>query len=181
MIFVYIFSGLIQSAEAKRRQQEIQEALNAQTGKVTVPAPDYLGKDLSEIEFDTIQYDYVIVSYYDPGKREGLIVGQDPQPGTGLNEDDRVITLYVNRNKPQTVILPEGIFLQRKELSGVFDYMIYLDVPEAERLERVLKRDTYIGNEQEIRQKYANRYFPAERHYTAEYRPEQTADTVIAD
>ena len=109
MIFVYIFSGLIQSAEAKRRQQEIQEALNAQTGKVTVPAPDYLGKDLSEIEFDTIQYDYVIVSYYDPGKREGLIVGQDPQPGTGLNEDDRVITLYVNRNKPQTVILPAFI------------------------------------------------------------------------
>ena len=109
MIFVYIFSGLIQSAEQKRRMQEIQQALESQTGTVTVPAPDYLGTDIADVEYDTLQFDYVIVSTYDPSKRENLVVGQDPQPGTGLNEDDRVITLYVNRNKPQTVILPNFI------------------------------------------------------------------------
>ena len=54
MIFVYIFSGLIQSAEQKRRMQEIQQALESQTGTVTVPAPDYLGTDIADIEYDTL-------------------------------------------------------------------------------------------------------------------------------
>lgn len=79
----------------------------------------------------------------------------------------------------KTVILVEGIFLQRKEYAGLFDYMVYIDIPEEERLTRVLKRDTYIGNEQEIRDKYENRYFPAERRYFAEYAPHKSADFVV--
>ncbi|MBQ8967762.1 uridine kinase [Ruminococcus sp.] len=79
----------------------------------------------------------------------------------------------------KTVIVVEGIFLQRKEYAGVFDYMVYIDIPEEERLTRVLKRDTYIGNEQEIRDKYENRYFPAERRYFAEYAPDKNADFVV--
>lgn len=83
--------------------------------------------------------------------------------------------------RPQTVILTEGIFLQREELHGVFDYMIYLDVPEQERLNRVLKRDLYIGSAAEISAKYEKRYFPAERFYFSEYRPDLSADMVITE
>lgn len=79
----------------------------------------------------------------------------------------------------KTVIIVEGIFLQRKELQGIFDYMIYIDVPEEVRMGRVLKRDTYIGNEQQIIDKYENRYFPAEHHYFKEYSPDRIADYVI--
>ena len=81
----------------------------------------------------------------------------------------------------KTVIVVEGIFLQRRELAGVFDYMLYIDVPEDVRLQRVLKRDTYIGNEQQIVDKYENRYFPAERRYAAAYRPDMAADLVIRE
>ncbi|MCH5349064.1 MAG: uridine kinase [Oscillospiraceae bacterium] len=81
----------------------------------------------------------------------------------------------------KTVIVVEGIFLQRKELQGNFDYMIYIDVPEDVRMTRVLKRDTYIGNEQQIIDKYENRYFPAERKYFNEYHPERSADFVIGE
>lgn len=81
--------------------------------------------------------------------------------------------------QPDTVILTEGIFLQRQELHGVFDYMVYMDVPESERLARVLKRDLYIGNADEIRKKYENRYFPAERFYYSEYRPDLSANVTI--
>lgn len=80
-----------------------------------------------------------------------------------------------------TVIIVEGIFLQRKELQGIFDYIVYIDVPEEVRMTRVLKRDTYIGNEQQIIEKYENRYFPAERKYFSEYRPEQSANYVISE
>lgn len=78
-----------------------------------------------------------------------------------------------------SVILTEGIFLQREELNGLFDYMIYIDVPEEERLCRVLLRDGYIGDEAAIREKYEKRYFPAERFYADRYRPAEKADLVI--
>ena len=81
--------------------------------------------------------------------------------------------------KEKTIVIVEGIFLQRKELHGLFDYMVYIDVPEDERMIRVLKRDTYIGNQQQIMDKYENRYFPAERKYFKEYHPEQSSDFVI--
>jgi len=78
-----------------------------------------------------------------------------------------------------SVVLTEGIFLQREELEGAFDYMIYFDVPEEERLRRVLLRDGYIGDERAIREKYENRYFPAERFYAEKYSPAEKADTVL--
>lgn len=80
-----------------------------------------------------------------------------------------------------SILILEGIFLQRKELEGVFDFTIYLDIPEDIRLQRVLQRDGYIGDEVAIRAKYENRYFPAERHYVAECNPQQKADCVITE
>lgn len=91
---------------------------------------------------------------------------------------------YVAQNydiREKTVVIVEGIFLQRKELYGIFDHMVYIDIPEDKRMARVLKRDTYIGNEQQIIDKYENRYFPAERKYFNEYHPERSADHVIGE
>ncbi|MBR0511958.1 MAG: uridine kinase [Ruminococcus sp.] len=78
-----------------------------------------------------------------------------------------------------SVVLTEGIFLQREELSGAFDLVIYFDVPEEERLKRVLIRDGYIGDDKAIRSKYENRYFPAERYYAEKYLPAQRADVIV--
>ena len=78
-----------------------------------------------------------------------------------------------------SVVITEGIFLQREELDGIFDLMVYFDVDEKERLRRVLLRDGYIGDETAIREKYENRYFPAERYYSEKYRPAEKADMVI--
>ena len=78
-----------------------------------------------------------------------------------------------------SIVITEGIFLQREELKGAFDYMIYVDVSEKERLSRVLLRDGYIGDETDIRRKYEERYFPAERFYAEKYRPTENADLVI--
>ncbi len=79
----------------------------------------------------------------------------------------------------RTAVIVEGIFLQRGELRGLFDCMVYIDVPEDERLGRVLRRDTYIGNERQIAEKYEKRYFPAERRYFEACRPERSADIVV--
>jgi uridine kinase len=121
------------------------------------------------------RYDYLLENVINPIKKNGKF--------TGLIElydknEDRYEKKSVDI-KEGSVVLIEGIFLQREELSQVFDYMIYIDVPESERLTRVLKRDGYIGTADDIKEKYENRYFPAERHYVNMYSPSKLADYVV--
>lgn len=121
------------------------------------------------------RYDYLLENVINPirknGKFTGLIELYD-------KDEDRYERKSVDI-KEGSVVLIEGIFLQREELSQVFDYMIYIDVPESERLKRVLKRDGYIGTVDDIKEKYENRYFPAERHYVNMYSPSKLADYVV--
>ena len=91
------------------------------------------------------------------------------------------VTRLTSAHSKKRVVIIEGVFLQRKELCGVFDYMIYIDIPEEVRLTRVLRRDGYIGDDNQIKLKYDNRYFPAERHYVRECAPVQNADFVIEE
>ncbi len=95
------------------------------------------------------------------------------------DNDDYAIQKEILGDK--ILILVEGIFLQRKEYDQIFDYMIYIDVPEVVRLQRVLRRDIYIGDDKEITEKYENRYFPAERKYVEEYSPMEKADYIISN
>ena len=78
-----------------------------------------------------------------------------------------------------SVLILEGIFLQRKEIKNYLDFVIYLDVPQEVRLNRVLLRDKYIGGLEDIKYKYENRYFPAEEKYILEYSPIENADFVL--
>ena len=127
--------------------------------------------------------------YYDLQWRFDYFAGVIRQIRTS-REPSISIELYDKANDTYTphryalsdsiVVLVEGIFLQRAEYSGLFDCLIYMDVPEELRLRRVLKRDTYIGSEDQIAAKYISRYFPAERQYLQEYQPQLRADFVLA-
>lgn len=93
-------------------------------------------------------------------------------------DNDTYIHQRFDINSNSLVII-EGVFLQRREFKHIFDYMVYIDIPEKVRLDRVLKRDTYIGDEKQIVDKYKNRYFQAEHKYVEEYQPQNNADLVI--
>ena len=121
------------------------------------------------------RYDYLLERVINPIKKNGTLAGL-------IELYDKDQDRYEKKPieiKEGSVVLIEGIFLQREELSQVFDYMVYIDVPEAERLKRVLKRDGYIGTTDDIKEKYENRYFPAERFYVNKYSPSELADYVI--
>lgn len=79
----------------------------------------------------------------------------------------------------EDIIILEGIFIQRAELRDYLDYVIYIDVNREEVLKRVIKRDVYIGNEEEILKKYNLRYFPSEDRYYKTVEPKERADFVI--
>ncbi len=123
------------------------------------------------------RYDYLIKEIIEP-VRAGLEVNKDIEL---YNKDnDTYITEHLNIPVGSIVII-EGVFLQRSEIRHVFDYMIYMDISEETRLSRVLRRDGYIGNEDDIREKYENRYFPAERHYVSTCSPQLNADFIVKE
>lgn len=77
------------------------------------------------------------------------------------------------------VLLIEGVFLQRKEWRSFIDYLIYLDCPREIRNERVLKRDSYIGDMEARLNKYERRYWKGEDFYLKEEKPLEQADLVL--
>ena len=79
-------------------------------------------------------------------------------------DTDEVVMRTIEIDK-DTLILIEGIFLLRDEWRAYFDYIVYLDCPREVRYERVLNRDTYIGDLAARLDKYERRYWPGEAHY----------------
>ena len=123
------------------------------------------------------RYDYFVANVINKIKTNGIT-------GVEVELYDRDKDTYYIRNysiEKKTIVIVEGIFLQRKELSAIFDFVIYIDIPEDIRLKRVLIRDTYMGNQQQIINKYENRYFPAEHKYINDYHPADYADYVIKE
>lgn len=123
------------------------------------------------------RYDYLIREVLAPVRSSGEVV-RDIE----LYDKDTDTYFYEHIDIPEgSIVIIEGIFLQRPEIRDLFDFMIYIDIPEETRLSRVLRRDGYIGNEDDIREKYENRYFPAEQHYVSTCSPQLNADFIVKE
>jgi uridine kinase len=121
------------------------------------------------------RYDYLIDEVLKPFK-QGVIINKQIE----LYDKENDIYRFEQITIPQgSIILLEGIFLQRKEMRQYLDYVIYLEVPNDIRMERVLNRDIYIGNTEDIKSKYENRYFPAQDKYMEEYSPKESSDYIL--
>lgn len=122
-------------------------------------------------------YDYLMNEVVNPIKN-----GADFNAKVELYDKDNDTYFLSETNVPAgSIVIIEGVFLQRQELKGAFDYMIYIDIPEEIRLNRVLERDGYIGDKEQIKTKYDNRYFPAEHHYIEICSPSENADYIIKE
>jgi len=76
-----------------------------------------------------------------------------------------------------SIVIFEGVFLFRKELSPYIDYKIFLDIPFEESRRRAPMRDADLS-EAELK-KYESKYLPAQKKYMEEYPPNNVADMVI--
>ncbi|MBQ8842659.1 MAG: uridine kinase, partial [Ruminiclostridium sp.] len=120
------------------------------------------------------RYDYLLESVISPLKSGNESIKFELYDKENDTYFDNTLSVLTG-----SIIIIEGVFLKSSEIKDIFDYMVYIDVPEEIRLERVLKRDTYIGETDQIKIKYENRYFPAERLYVKECSPAINADIVI--
>jgi len=79
-----------------------------------------------------------------------------------------------------SVILIDGIFLQRKELRGVFDFVIFVEVDFDITLSRMLMRDNEtVDGDKEITEMFNLRYRPAQEMYFDECSPLKHADVIL--
>lgn len=82
--------------------------------------------------------------------------------------------------RPGTVVLVDGMSLQRPELADLWDLRIYLSVPESVTVERVLARLNAEDDEAEaVQARYQDRYLPALRLYREIADPVGRSDLVI--
>jgi uridine kinase len=71
------------------------------------------------------------------------------------------------------VVIIEGVFLQRQEWRGFFDYVVYLDCPRSKRFAR--ESDSTQMNIE----KFRKRYWPAEDYYLKTEVPMKRADMIL--
>jgi uridine kinase len=77
---------------------------------------------------------------------------------------------------PDTILLFDGVFLQRPELSGCFELTIFLDVPFEVTVARMVARD---GGPPGVEDPGNRRYVSGQRIYLADCRPRERANLVV--
>jgi uridine kinase len=78
------------------------------------------------------------------------------------------------------ILIVDGVFLQRPELCDLWTLVIYLEVSMETILQRALVRDLdRFASVEEIRQRYVQRYLPAQALYRDQREPERRAHLVI--
>ena len=79
-----------------------------------------------------------------------------------------------------TVVLFDGIFMNRDELYHYWDISIFLEVSFQTVKNRAVSRDVKLfGTEDEVLKKYQNRYIPGEIIYLEKCNPQERSDIVI--
>ena len=74
----------------------------------------------------------------------------------------------------------DGTFLQRAELKGTWDFIVFVDVAKELALSRGISRDSILlGGEAKAYEVYERRYLPAFEIYDARVSPREHGDIVI--
>jgi uridine kinase len=93
---------------------------------------------------------------------------------------DEPLQQVPTRASRNTVLIADGEFLQRPELQGVWEYVIFLKVSADEALRRGVERDAAsLGGAQATLKLHSERYGAAFGRYEKECRPAEHADVVI--
>jgi uridine kinase len=90
------------------------------------------------------------------------------------------VTSKTRSAPPDAVLLFDGVFLLREELSSFWDLSIFVDAGFDVTLARALVRDVSLfGSERAVRARYESRYIPGEKLYLERHRPRERADAIV--
>lgn len=93
---------------------------------------------------------------------------------------DRPVEAPLEPVSADTLVLVDGVFLQRRELAECWDARVFVRVSPDESLRRALGRDVALfGSQAAVRDRYVRRYLPAQQLYATRVRPAEIADVVV--
>ena len=85
-----------------------------------------------------------------------------------------------NRSSSTHVILVEGVFLLRRDLSDLWDYSIWIEIDEETSIRRAMERDKEIfGSEEAVRKVYLERCLPGQRWHSEVDSPRERVDATL--
>jgi uridine kinase len=78
------------------------------------------------------------------------------------------------------VLLLDGVFLLRPELTGLWDLSIFVSAAFEQILDRARVRDlARLGSTAEVERRFRTRYIPAQKLYFTTARPADHADIIV--
>jgi uridine kinase len=93
-------------------------------------------------------------------------------------DSETPITLKVA--EVNAVLLFDGVFLLRPELTEYWDFTVFVDAAFEITLARALQRDLALfGSVEVVRKRYEQRYIPGQQLYLAECQPKERASVVV--
>ena len=96
---------------------------------------------------------------------------------------DKEVIIPAEKAEKDAILIMDGIFLFRPELTGYWDIKIYLDVGFDVTISRAITRAKELEpltiSEKEIIDIYNRRYVPGQKLYFQEARPQEKADILI--
>lgn len=93
---------------------------------------------------------------------------------------DISITVKMNHATNDAIMIVDGVFLQKEQISRYWDYTILIEVDDQTAIERGARRDAKrIGSYKEAREAFTNRYIASQKIYYSECEPVKYSDIVI--
>lgn len=127
--------------------------------------------------YDSFNYQALVESLLDP-----LGPGGSRRYGPAVFDfrADAEVRMPARVAKVNAVLLFDGVFLLRPELTGHWDFTIFVDASFETNIARAEQRDAELfGGVEEVRRRYEHRYVPGQRLYLNECRPKERAGVVI--
>ena len=95
-------------------------------------------------------------------------------------ETDRPVDEAERVAGERTVLIVDGVFLLRRELNDAWDYRVFVAATVDETLRRAVERDAALpGHADAVRERYRERYIPAQELYLDTVRPLELADVIV--
>jgi uridine kinase len=92
---------------------------------------------------------------------------------------DRPVETPDETANANTILLFDGVFLQRPELVGSWDVRIWVEAPFDVTVPRAVRRDAGATVEAEILARYRGRYVPGQLMYMERCSPQDAADILV--
>jgi len=112
---------------------------------------------------DSFNYPAIIINVLEPLGSEGNL---EYRPAVFDFRTDSEVDAPLRRAEPESILIFDGIFLQRPELKQYWDFIVFVHADFDVTIKRAQRRDLYLfETAKNIRQIYEIRYIPSEIIY----------------